>query len=129
MSYISGSISVMGGILGTFGIYAAYKKSATKVRLFAKAWWIMIGMFIGSTVLTLFLTVVHRDRFLVQCAIEHDEILGTAECDTMYGAALLGSLIGCLIGVTMVWCYGEDVVRYSVELETAEEKTRRLERF
>lgn len=72
------------------------------VRFFAKAWWIMIGMFLGSTALTLFLTVIHKDRFLDQCSLEHDATQGTSECGAMYVAALLGSLIGCLIGVTMI---------------------------
>ncbi|KAF9435502.1 hypothetical protein BGZ76_006161 [Entomortierella beljakovae] len=102
MSYISGIVSVIGGILGAFGIYAAYKESATKVRLFARAWRFMIGIMIGSTILTLFLTVIHKERFLNQCFIEHDTVLETSECGTMYAAALLGSLIGCLIGVTMI---------------------------
>ncbi|KAG0347615.1 hypothetical protein BG004_007376 [Podila humilis] len=116
MSFISGSISVTGGILGTFGIYAAYKESSSKVRLFAKVWWIMIGVFIGSTVMTLFLTVVHKARFLDQCTIEHDTVLGTSECGAMYYAALVGSVVGCLIGVTMIWCYGDDVVRNSAPM-------------
>ena len=72
------------------------------VRFFAKAWWIMIGVFLGSTALTLFLTVIHKDRFLDQCSLEHDAARGTSECGAMYVAALFGSLIGCLIGVTMI---------------------------
>ncbi|KAG0031223.1 hypothetical protein BGZ82_007085 [Podila clonocystis] len=128
MSYISGTISVIGGLLGTFGIYAAFKESSSKVRLFARAWWIMIGIFIGSTVMTLFLTVVHKTRFLDQCTLEHDAIMGTSECGAMYYAALAGSLIGCLIGVTMIWCYGEDVVKYSIELENIKNKQRRVNR-
>ncbi|KAF9305403.1 hypothetical protein BGZ74_010362 [Mortierella antarctica] len=128
MSYISGTISVMGGLLGTFGIYAAYKESSSKVRLFARAWWIMIGIFIGTTVMTLFLTVVHKTRFLDQCTLEHDAILDTSECGAMYYAALAGSLIGCLIGVTMIWCYGEDVVKYSIELENLKNKQRHANR-
>ncbi|KAF9360330.1 hypothetical protein BGX26_009800 [Mortierella sp. AD094] len=127
MSYISGSISVVGGVLGAFGIYAAYKESASKVRLFARAWWFMIGIFIGSTVLTLFLTVIHKERFLKQCSVEHDSLLGTSDCGMMYAAALLGSLIGCLIGVTMILCYCGDVVKYSVELENAKQKTQRTD--
>ncbi|KAF9394565.1 hypothetical protein BGX21_010337 [Mortierella sp. AD011] len=127
MSYISGTISVVGGVLGAFGIYAAYKESASKVRLFARAWWFMIGIFIGSTVLTLFLTVVHKQRFLDQCYVEHDSLLGTSDCGTMYAAALLGSLIGCLIGVTMILCYCGDVVKYSVELENVKQKTQRTD--
>ncbi|KAF9933146.1 hypothetical protein FBU30_006470 [Linnemannia zychae] len=126
MSYISGTVSFIGGILGAFGIYAACKESSTMVRLFAKAWWIMIGIFLGSTALTLFLTVIHKDRFLDQCSLEHDSIRGTSECGAMYVAALLGSLIGCLIGVTMIWCYGEDVVRYSVELGARKDKQRHV---
>ncbi|KAF9153095.1 hypothetical protein BG015_004076 [Linnemannia schmuckeri] len=126
MSYISGTISVVGGILGAFGIFAAYKESSTMVRFFAKVWWIMIGVFLGSTALTLFLTVIHKDRFLDQCGLEHDAARGTSECGAMYVAALLGSLIGCLIGVTMIWCYGEDVVRYSIELGARKDKQRRV---
>ncbi|KAF8936518.1 hypothetical protein BGZ47_009459 [Haplosporangium gracile] len=126
MSYISGTISVVGGILGAIGIFAAYKESSTMVRFFAKAWWIMIGVFLGSTALTLFLTVIHKDRFLDQCNLEHDAARGTSECGAMYVAALLGSLIGCLIGVTMIWCYGEDVVRYSIELGARKDKQRRV---
>ncbi|KAF9106724.1 hypothetical protein BGX27_009039 [Mortierella sp. AM989] len=124
MSYASGSISVVGGILGAFGIYAAYKESAFKVHLFARAWRFMIGMFIGSTILTLFLTVIHKERFLSQCFVEHDSVLGTSDCGVMYAAALLGSLVGCLIGVAMILCYCGDVVKYSVQLENAEQKTR-----
>ncbi|KAF9143175.1 hypothetical protein BGX20_007159, partial [Mortierella sp. AD010] len=102
-------------------------ESASKVRLFARAWWFMIGIFIGSTVLTLFLTVVHKQRFLDQCYVEHDSLLGTSDCGTMYAAALLGSLIGCLIGVTMILCYCGDVVKYSVELENVKQKTQRTD--
>ncbi|KAG0277435.1 hypothetical protein BGZ95_005949 [Linnemannia exigua] len=126
MSYISGIVSVIGGILGAFGICAAYKESSTMVRIFAKAWWIMIGVILGTTALTLFLTVIHKDRFHDQCSLEHDAVRGTSECGAMYVAALLGSLIGCLIGVTMIWCYGEDVVRYSIELGTHKDKQRRV---
>ncbi|KAF9094655.1 hypothetical protein BGX23_001824 [Mortierella sp. AD031] len=125
MSYISGVVSVVGGILGAFGIYAAYKESSTMMRWFAKAWWVMIGVILGSTALTLFLTVTHKDRFLSQCSLEHDAVRGTTECGAMYAAALIGSLFGCLIGVTMIWCYGEDVVRYSVELGALKDKQRR----
>ncbi|KAI1311053.1 hypothetical protein EDD11_003560 [Mortierella claussenii] len=124
MSYLSGTISVLGGILGAFGIFAAYKESASKVRLFARVWWFMIGIFIGSTLLTLMLTVVHRERYLDQCAVEHDAVKHTQDCLTMYVAALLGSLIGCLIGATMIWCYGDDVVKYSDELQGIKNKTR-----
>ncbi|KAG0288228.1 hypothetical protein BGZ98_004337 [Dissophora globulifera] len=127
MSYISGAISVVGGVLGAFGLYAAYKKSASKVKLFARTWLFMIGMFIGSTLLTLFLTIIHKDRFQAQCAAEHDSPLGTHECGAMYVGALLGSLLGCLIGVTMIWCYGEDVVKYSIQLEMSKDKARGVE--
>jgi hypothetical protein len=72
------------------------------VRGFAKAWWVMIGVIFGTTAVTLFLTVIHKDRFHEQCSVEHDAVRGTSECDAMYVAALLGSLIGCLIGVTMI---------------------------
>ncbi|KAF9910151.1 hypothetical protein EC991_007283 [Linnemannia zychae] len=96
------------------------------VRGFAKAWWVMIGVILGTTALTFFLTVVHKDRFHDECSVVHDAVRGTSECDAMYVAALLGSLIGCLIGVTMIWCYGEDVVRYSVELGVRKDKQRRV---
>ncbi|KAF9977442.1 hypothetical protein BGZ75_010319 [Mortierella antarctica] len=127
MSYISGTVSLLGGTLGAFGMYAAYKESSSKVRLFARAWWMMIGIIIGSTVLTLFLTVIHKERFLNQCEAEHDAVFGTAECGSMYVGALVGSLIGCLIGVTMIWCYGEDVANYSIQLDVVKDKTRRIE--
>ncbi|KAF9203132.1 hypothetical protein BGZ49_006747 [Haplosporangium sp. Z 27] len=127
MSYVSGTISTAVGVLGAFGIYAAYKESASKVRLFAKTWWIMIGIFIGSAVLTLFLTVIHKEQFLAQCSVEHDAVLGTSDCGIMYAAALLGSLIGCVIGVTMILCYCGDVVRYSLQLENAKQKTQRTD--
>lgn len=67
----------------------------------------MIGIFIGSTVLTLLLTVVHKELFLRQCGIEHDTPLGLDECGPMYLAALLGSMIGCLVGVTMIVSLGK----------------------
>ncbi|KAF9940279.1 hypothetical protein BGZ67_008046 [Mortierella alpina] len=127
MSYISGTVSLLGGTLGAFGMYAAYKESSSKVRLFARAWWMMLGIIIGSTVLTLFLTVIHKERFLNQCGAEHDAVFGTAECGSMYVGALVGSLIGCLIGVTMIWCYGEDVANYSIQLDVVKDKTRRIE--
>ncbi|GJJ70111.1 hypothetical protein EMPS_02460 [Entomortierella parvispora] len=95
--------------------------------MFARVWWIMIGIFIGSTVLTLLLTVIHKELFLNQCGIEHDAPLGVDECGPMYLAALLGSMIGCLVGVTMIWCYGEDVVKYSIQLETVKGKQRQID--
>ncbi|KAG0221953.1 hypothetical protein BGX31_009434 [Mortierella sp. GBA43] len=92
MSYISGSVSLLGGVLGIYGLLAAYK-----------------------------------DRFLNECVVLQGANAGLENCGSMYAAALVGSLIGCLIGLTMIWCYGEDVVRYSMDLDKIKEKTRRIE--
>ncbi|KAI8352999.1 hypothetical protein B0O80DRAFT_452858 [Mortierella sp. GBAus27b] len=127
MSYISGSVSLLGGVLGIYGLLAAYKQSSSKVRFFARVWWIMIVIMIACTMLSLLFTVLHKDRFLNECVVLQGANAGLENCGSMYAAALVGSLIGCLIGLTMIWCYGEDVVRYSMDLDKIKEKTRRIE--
>ncbi|KAF9160019.1 hypothetical protein DFQ26_005968 [Actinomortierella ambigua] len=125
MSYMSGLVSVLGGLLGFLALWGAIKKSASKVMLFARLWWGMIGIMIGSTILTLFMTIAHREQFMDACQVAHqDAQLSPESCGFMYGSAVVGSVFGCLIGVTMIWCYGSDVLDYAKELQRVKEKTR-----
>ncbi|KAG0258650.1 hypothetical protein DFQ27_004526 [Actinomortierella ambigua] len=125
MSYMSGLVSVLGGLLGFLALWGAIKKSASKVMLFARLWWGMIGIMIGSTILTLVMTIAHREQFMDACQVAHqDAQLSPESCGFMYGSAVVGSVFGCLIGVTMIWCYGSDVLDYAKELQRVKEKTR-----
>ncbi|KAG0221960.1 hypothetical protein BGW41_006285 [Actinomortierella wolfii] len=128
MSYISGTISVMGGLLGCLAMWGAVKKSASKVMLFARLWWGMIGIMIGATILTLVLTIVHRPQFMDACQVEqNDGELHDESCHVMYASAVVGSIFGCLVGVAMIWCYGSDVLDYAKQLQRVKEKTRMYE--
>ncbi|KAF9972518.1 hypothetical protein BGZ73_004338 [Actinomortierella ambigua] len=125
MSYMSGIVSVLGGLLGCLALWGAIRKSASKVMLFARLWWGMIGIMIGATILNLVLTLAHRPQFMDACNVAHEEgQLDPESCDVMYGAAVVGSVFGCFIGVTMVWCYGSDVLDYAKQLQCVKEKTR-----
>ncbi|KAG0251052.1 hypothetical protein BG011_007882 [Mortierella polycephala] len=127
MSYVCGIVSLFGGVIGVFGIYSLYKESSAKVLLFGSGWCIATIATIVTTFMSLFLTINHNGRFLNQCRVEHDSVLGRNECAMMYAAALLGSLVACLVSVIMICCYGNDIARYSTELEAVKNKTRKIE--
>lgn len=71
--------------------------------IFARLWWGMIGIMIGSTILTLVLIIAHRAQFMDACQATHEDAQQNPEsCSIMYGSAVAGSIFGCFIGVTMI---------------------------
>lgn len=62
----------------------------------------MIVFMIACTIVSLLLTIVHKERFLNECIQKQDINSSVDKCGGMYAAALVGSILGCLIGLTMI---------------------------
>lgn len=73
----------------------------------------MIVIMIACTIVSLLLTIVHKQRFLNECVMGQGVGSSADKCSSMYASALVGSMLGCLIGMTMIvrtYIYSHEVL-------------------